>query len=261
MMSEKLLVNEVFGPTIQGEGPATGRQCAFIRLAICPLRCRWCDTSYTWAFTEPLALRHQSRTKYSYDEEVHSMTVDEVIDKAIMHLAGAKLVILSGGEPLAQVSPRLQKPDAYPDIDHDPIGVLIYDLYDRGIMTHIETAGIYRPSKFVHQYVERYTVSPKLHSSGNTIKARRKIDVLDFFANTPKADFKFVITKPDDFSEVQYLVNLCDIPRHRVWVMPEGTSWPVLQRGLPMVAEGAIKNGYNISTRLHVNIWGDKRGV
>ena len=41
-MSSTLLVNEIFGPTVQGEGPSLGRACAFLRVAACNLSCVWC---------------------------------------------------------------------------------------------------------------------------------------------------------------------------------------------------------------------------
>ena len=42
MGNRMLMVSEQFGPTIQGEGPSTGRRCVFLRLANCNLSCRWC---------------------------------------------------------------------------------------------------------------------------------------------------------------------------------------------------------------------------
>jgi organic radical activating enzyme len=258
-MTETLLVNEIFGPTIQGEGPATGRKCAFVRLAICPLRCRWCDTAYTWAFTPSLALRHQSHITYDGAEEVHKMSIEDIVKHTLHALKGSQLVILSGGEPLAQVPPSMQRPDAVTTDNADPVAMLIKELYIHGVLTHIETAGVRLPSPYLHQYVNRYVVSPKLVTSGNSLEARRKLDVLEFFAQTAKADFKFVITTPADFSEVALIENLCRIPQERIWVMPEGTTAEAIQRKLPMVAEGALKHGYNVSTRLHVHIWGDER--
>jgi organic radical activating enzyme len=253
----KLLVNEIFGPTIQGEGRYTGQPCAFVRLAICPLRCNWCDTAYTWAYTEALAARHRDHVKYDFEKEVHEMDVLDVAAQATVAASGARIVVLSGGEPLAQVPPRLQQ---VLDDDAEPIGQLAYELLVRGISMHIETAGIRRPSMYLHQYVEHYTVSPKLVSSGNSISARRNMEVLTFFADTLKADFKFVVTEPEDFSEIQFLVNACDIPPHRVWVMPEGTKTEAIQRKFLMVAEGAIRRGWNVSGRMHVDVWKDVRG-
>ena len=258
-MDHKLLINEIFGPTIQGEGRFAGQRCAFVRLAICPLRCRWCDTAYTWAFSDALAARHQAHRKYEYEEEVHEMSVGDIVSHVNHSLNGSNLVILSGGEPLAQTPIALQKPDVSIDDLSDPIGRLAHLLAVYGVRMHVETAGIRRPSPYLDRHVGHYIVSPKLATSGNVEKARRQLGVLMFFAESHKADFKFVVTEPEDFSEISLLANLCSIPRDRIWVMPEGTSAEELQRKMPMVAERAVKFGYNVSTRLHVLIWGDER--
>src|SRR5690348_2658708 len=103
VVNRELLVNEIFGPTIQGEGPHTGRPCAFIRLAICPLHCSWCDTPYTWAFTEAKAQTHQLHQVFNQADEVHSMTVPTIVDRVLSKLGNGRMVVISGGEPLAQI--------------------------------------------------------------------------------------------------------------------------------------------------------------
>ena len=42
-----LTVNEIFH-SIQGESTHAGRPCVFVRLTGCNLRCRWCDSEYTF---------------------------------------------------------------------------------------------------------------------------------------------------------------------------------------------------------------------
>jgi len=44
-MSE-IRISEIFGPTIQGEGPLIGTPTVFVRTAGCDYRCTWCDTLY-----------------------------------------------------------------------------------------------------------------------------------------------------------------------------------------------------------------------
>jgi len=185
------------------------------------------------------------------------MDVMEIASQAVTAAAGAKIVVLSGGEPLAQVPPRLQRVE---DDDPEPVGQLAYELLRHGIDMHIETAGIRRPSMYLHQNVAHYTVSPKLASSGNQLASRRNMNVLEFFADTPKAVFKFVVTEPEDFSEIRFITNACRIPPDRIWVMPEGTTTEAIQRKFQMVAEGAIGRGWNVSGRIHVDIWKDVRG-
>ena len=52
-MSDLLEVSEIFGLTIQGEGPSVGRRAVFLRLRRCNLACDWCDTRYTWDKNDP----------------------------------------------------------------------------------------------------------------------------------------------------------------------------------------------------------------
>ena len=73
-------ISEIFY-SIQGEGSRRGSPCAFVRLVGCPLRCRWCDTSY--AFT-------------GGDE----LQIEEILDE--LRAYPTRLVCVTGGEPLAQ---------------------------------------------------------------------------------------------------------------------------------------------------------------
>ncbi|MHB8810381.1 MAG: radical SAM protein [Desulfobulbaceae bacterium] len=81
MTDRFLAVAELFY-SIQGESTRAGLPCAFIRLAGCNLRCRYCDSAYTWK--EPgnrTALAEILRWLEGYPEV---------------------LVELTGGEPLLQ---------------------------------------------------------------------------------------------------------------------------------------------------------------
>lgn len=73
-------VTEIFH-SIQGESTHAGRVCVFVRLAGCNLRCRWCDSEYTFTGGE-------------------RMSVEEVLERVRRY--GTKLVEVTGGEPLAQ---------------------------------------------------------------------------------------------------------------------------------------------------------------
>ncbi|MBV9402742.1 MAG: 7-carboxy-7-deazaguanine synthase QueE [Candidatus Eremiobacteraeota bacterium] len=73
-------LNEIFY-SIQGEGAFTGTPAVFVRLAGCNLSCRFCDTDY------------------SLKELV---SVGEIVERVNEIGAGCSMVILTGGEPLAQ---------------------------------------------------------------------------------------------------------------------------------------------------------------
>ena len=75
-----LRVIEIY-PSIQGESTRAGLPCTFVRLAGCPLRCRWCDTVYSFTGGE-------------------SMSIEAIIEQVAA--AGIGLVEVTGGEPLAQ---------------------------------------------------------------------------------------------------------------------------------------------------------------
>lgn len=88
-MERRLLVNEIFY-SLQGESTQCGRPCVFVRLAGCPLRCTWCDTTY--AFHEGRWMEPQAVL-----EEIAAFP--------------CRLVEVTGGEPLAQpaVLPFLER--------------------------------------------------------------------------------------------------------------------------------------------------------
>jgi 7-carboxy-7-deazaguanine synthase len=96
-------VTEIFH-SIQGESTHAGRPCAFVRLTGCNLRCRWCDSVYTFTGGE-------------------TMSIDAIVERVKAY--GTKLVEVTGGEPLAQA-------EAFD---------LIRRLADEGFEVLIETSG------------------------------------------------------------------------------------------------------------------------
>ena len=96
-------VTEIFH-SIQGESTHAGRPCAFVRLTGCNLRCRWCDSEYTFTGGE-------------------QKSIDEIVKQVKGY--GCGLVELTGGEPLAQKE----------SLD------LIARLCDEGLEVLLETSG------------------------------------------------------------------------------------------------------------------------
>lgn len=243
-----LTVNEIFGPTIQGEGPATGRHVLFVRLSLCNLRCRWCDTAHTWAFTPELAA-HLDRPQV-YDRETNAvrMTVDEVLDalRALWDIdQRPTIVVISGGEPLMQAG----------------LDALVVALVARKHEVHIETAGTIAPSAAQARLVHQFVVSPKLANSGNPAGKRLKALPLTMFAQMGhQAIFKFVVTGADDLGEVDGIVSELGIPDCRVMIMPEGTTTDALLTTARDIVDAVTARGWGLSLRSHILLWSDVRG-
>jgi 7-carboxy-7-deazaguanine synthase len=225
-----LVVSEIFGPTFQGEGPSVGRAAAFVRLGRCNLACSWCDTPYTWDWDH-----------YDPAVELTTMAVDDVL--ARVDATGAGLVVVTGGEPLLQQR-------------HLP--PLLEALRARGRRVEVETGGTIAPA-LPEDLVDGWNVSPKLASSGMPAERRLRPDVLRAFVATGRAAFKFVVRTPAELDEVAAVVDDCGLDP--VWVMPEGTDEATVLARLRELAPAVVARGWNLTPRLHVLVWGDRRGT
>ena len=110
-------------------------------------------------------------------------------------------------------------------------------------------------------WANQYNVSPKLGNSGNPEKLRDKTRAMQFFSKSKKANFKFVIASPDDLSEVFFLLKKYKIAAEKVFLMPEGTSREKLADRREWLVEVCKKHNFNYTDRLHIQIYGSKKGV
>lgn len=223
-----LVVSEVFGPTIQGEGPSAGRRAGFVRLGRCNLDCSWCDTPYTWDWD-----------RYDPATELTSMSVADVAQQVAA--MGVPMVVVTGGEPMAQQG-------AVADLARSLSGVRV----------EIETNGTIAPGAATVAVVDQFTVSPKLANSGVARDHRYRPDVLRGLEATGRAVFKFVACDPSDLDEAADMVAACSLSD--VWVMPEGTTSDALGERAGRLADAVVARGWNLSPRLHILLWGDERG-
>jgi 7-carboxy-7-deazaguanine synthase len=255
-MHRTLDINEVFGPTIQGEGPSLGTPCYFIRLFQCNLQCTWCDTPYTWAVTPQKAQKHREGIQYARDEQSRTTTVDALALDLCSRQPWSRnhrnpMIVISGGEPLLQ--------------QEGVVELIMHPLMQEAHTTwEIETAGTIVPTPTLQGLVEshhvRFNVSPKLATSGNALRARRHVTALKEFADFWSTAFKFVITTDEDLDEVDEIVRLVDIPAERVFIMPEGMTAERVLAGMQFWVDRVVERGYNLTTRLHTLIWGNERG-
>ncbi|HEX7167292.1 MAG TPA: 7-carboxy-7-deazaguanine synthase QueE [Acidimicrobiales bacterium] len=228
----ELVVSEVFGPTWQGEGPSLGTRAGFVRLGRCNLACTWCDTPYTWDWA-----------RYDPTLELVRRSVDDIArDVEAMRVP---LVVITGGEPLIQqrhLVPLLER------------------LRDGGHRIEIETAGTLAANARVVDLADRFNVSPKLANSGNAEELRLRAGALASFVESGKASFKFVVREVTELDEIAGIVATNAIPTADVWVMPEGTDATTLADRSRALADAVLARGWNMTTRLHVLLWGDERG-
>ncbi len=80
VLDQILSVHEIYN-SVQGESSYAGISCTFVRLAECPLRCRWCDTAAAF-------------------KKGDDQSISQIIDQ--ISLLPAETIELTGGEPLAQ---------------------------------------------------------------------------------------------------------------------------------------------------------------
>jgi 7-carboxy-7-deazaguanine synthase len=215
--------------SIQGEGSLVGVPSVFIRTSGCNLRCAWCDTPYT-----------------SWQPEGADLTLGQIVDEVKAH--PARHVVVTGGEPM--IAPEIV-----------PLTERL-----RGLGWHItiETAGtVVQPVA-----CDLMSISPKLANStpgggwaAQHDRLRIQLEVLLELMGRYPYQLKFVIAEPGDLDEVRALIGTLGADRSRVILMPEGTDCNRLRERAVWLAEICKREGLRYSPRLHVELWGNRRGV
>ena len=72
---------------------------------------------------------------------------------------------------------------------------------------------------------------------------------------------KFVVERPGDMGEIRALIEDLGAARERVILMPEGTETERLRERALWLAKICKEEGFRFSPRLHVDLWGNRRGV
>jgi 7-carboxy-7-deazaguanine synthase len=220
---------EIFA-SIQGEGPTRGLPSVFVRLALCNLRCDWCDTRYTWDWDH-----------FERQAEIVDIDADVVVDEVAV--LGHRNVVITGGEPLLQ---------------QRPLAPFVAAMKRLGKRIEVETNGTVPPATALASRVDQWNVSPKLTSSGNP-PALRKAPVLSAFASSPNAYFKFVVCELQDIEEVHSIVADFQIRSDRVILMPEAQDSGSLAERARWLAPACEAAGFAFSPRLQITLWGGDR--
>lgn len=225
-------ISEIFY-SIQGEGTLVGVPSVFVRTSGCNLRCTWCDTPYT-----------------SWNPEGADQSIEAICEQVLGFKASH--VVLTGGEPM--IAPQVQ--------------ALATAFQSAGLHITIETAGtVYAPVA-----CDLMSISPKLSNSvpvqrdggrwaAQHERLRYQPEVLRKLLREYRYQMKFVVCRAEDLCEIEAMQKELGISPERIVLMPEGTNRDVVrERGLWMV-EVCKQKGYRFSPRLHVDLWGDRRGI
>ena len=227
-----LRVAEIFA-SVQGEGVWTGIPSTFVRASGCNLRCVWCDTPYA-----------------SWRPEGPVLSVDAILDE-VARLAMPH-VVLTGGEPML----------------FDAMEELAHGCRAQGRKITVETAGtIWRSLP-----CDLMSISPKLaHSTPDDPlwgprheRERLKPDVLQRLVSGYEYQLKFVVNpeKGDDFGEIERLLSALEgVDPQRVLIMPEGIDAATLHRRARLLVAPCMARGWRLSPRMHIDLFGDKRGT
>ncbi len=225
-------ISEIFY-SIQGEGSLVGMPSVFVRTSGCNLRCVWCDTPYT-----------------SWDPTGQDLSLEEI--REVVTDFKASHVVITGGEPM--IAPQ--------------IVALTERMRAAKLHITIETAGtIYAPVA-----CDLMSISPKLANStpverdsgrwaAQHDRLRFQPEVLRRLTADYPFQLKFVVSSPEDLAEIGVIREACGARPCEVILMPEGTGRELLRERARWIAEICKETGYRLSPRLHVDLWGDRRGV
>lgn len=231
MSHHKLRISEIF-TSIQGEGAWLGVPSTFIRVSGCNLRCSWCDTPYA-----------------SWEPEGPILTLEEIQEQVTTNH-----VVLTGGEPML----------------FDPIEPLAQRLKDKGHTITIETAGtIYRDLP-----CDLMSISPKLaHSTPSAEtgwqerheQTRLNIPVLQQLTANYPHQLKFVVNPEgglDDLTEIKAILSqIGGINPQNVFLMAEGRDSETLHRREKALVDVCLREGWRLTPRYQIDLFGDTRGT
>lgn len=230
-------ISEIFH-SIQGEGILTGVPSVFVRTSGCNLRCAWCDTPYA-----------------SWQPEGPEMSPEQILEEVRKH--PCRHVVITGGEPMIARNIR----------------EFIANLRALGKHVTIETAGTVAPEGCT---VDLVSLSPKLANSTPTEEkagaawvrrheeTRLRPEILRAWIETAvDYQLKFVISSETDLEEARSLVAAigAPVPADKVLLMPEGTTLEAMRSRHPLLIDACLRHGHRLSPRIHIELFGNKRGT
>jgi 7-carboxy-7-deazaguanine synthase len=238
----RILVSEIFGPTVQGEGPLIGQPSVFVRTGGCDYRCSWCDTLY--------AVLPQYRDEWTL------MTPADIMVR-VNELAGGQgvLITLSGGNPALQ-----------------PFASLFALGRVHGHGFALETQGSMPQPWFAG--LDWLILSPKPPSSGIVTNWEAFEACLDAAEGRPRVVLKIVVFDEADYGYAQaaaarypelpvYLQVGNPVAPLAAALAEEADIGDLMQRFRWLAGKVTADHWFaaTVLPQLHVLAWGNKRGV
>lgn len=231
-------VVEVFGPTIQGEGPEAGRPAHFIRLGGCDFRCSWCDSMFA---VDPDEVREAER-----------LDARQLVRRVTELPKGPRRVIITGGNPAL--------------FDLTPVVRILHDL---GYRISVETQGTLWRDWLGS--VDQLVISPKPPSSG-MVMGPLHTRFMDHARGRVARGvaLKVVIFDEDDLEWLaSYRGDYSDFPLYLSVGTPVGLDDGSTQEEIShcyawLVEQVARRQEFSecvVLPQLHVVAWGTRRGV
>lgn len=237
-MKNKIPVAEIFGPTIQGEGPNVGIKTLFVRVAGCDFKCNWCDSKFAWHI--------DTQTMVCEPEQLFDKVFQRCIETNTSH------VILTGGNPC------LYNFESFIDLCHE-----------QSISVDVETQGSILPKWL--SYVNLVVISPKAPSSGQPDVFENVKQWLQKYAHLCiDVAIKIPVFNDEDFEFVKRYSVLTDYTT-KLYISVGNTdtgeqgdiSKRILtdyQKLIDKVMKSELKNVY-VLPQVHTLVWGNKQGV
>jgi len=225
-------ISEIFY-SIQGEGKYAGCPSVFLRVGGCNLKCpgfgeKGCDSYYA--------------VDKKYKNEWQYLSIKEIKNEILKFQKHKPHLVITGGEPT---------------LYYKELHELIID-YPNEITIETNATINIDFIKYPKYKEVTFAMSVKLSNSGESYNKRVKKDVINSYAkNAKKSFFKFVIDR-DLKNEIEDITKGLDLP---IYCMPLGASKEELDRNAKFVFEFCLKNGYCYSDRLHIRLFGKKKGV
>lgn len=224
-----MIINEIFS-SIQGEGRLAGIPSLFIRVAGCPLRCRWCDTDYAWGSSAGKEL-----------------SIQQIANR--IRQSNLKHLVITGGEPLEQKQ----------------LKDLLNRISSESLHVTIETSALQYISGLK---CDLMSISPKLSnsipdSSFAKIHDQNRLNLSAIRQMMASYDYqlKFVIDQSDDMTEVhEFLSAIGKYDKEKVYLMPQAKDRQEYIEKSFWLCELCVKEDFCFSQRLQVLLWEAEKG-